>query len=106
MNRPSERPTTTSEFRPEGRFVRAPDTLWRELSGVTLVRMVDDPEVVELWGTGVLIWAALAEPVLADELASELAVLTGAPLDVVARDIREALADLVRRGVVTQLEVP
>jgi coenzyme PQQ synthesis protein D (PqqD) len=86
-------------------FVRAQESLWRQLAGVTLVRTVDNPEVVELWGTGLLLWAALVEPVTADELASDLAALVDAPLDVVARDVREALADLVRRGVVMQLEV-
>jgi hypothetical protein len=74
--------------------------LWRELAGVTLVRTVDLPEVIELWGTGVLLWAALVEPATADELAAELAALVGTPVDVVTDDVRHALADLVRRGVV------
>jgi hypothetical protein len=72
---------------------------------VTLIRTVDDSQIVELWDTGVLLWAALGEPITADELATDLAALVGAPLDVVARDVRTALADLVRRGVVTQLAV-
>src|SRR2546423_474414 len=96
---------TASDIDHGSRFVRAPESLWRELAGVTLVRTVDVPEIVELSGTGVLLWAALVEPISADELATDLAALVSAPLDVVARDVRIALADLVRRGVVTQLEV-
>jgi hypothetical protein len=96
---------TAPHFDHGSRFIRAPETLWRQLAGVTLVRTVADPDVVELWGTGVLLWAALVEPVTADELATDLAALVGAPLDVVAGDVRAALADLVGRGVVTQLEV-
>ena len=45
--------------------------LWRQLDGVVLVRTVADPEVVELFGTGVLLWVALVEPVTAGELAVE-----------------------------------
>lgn len=86
------------------RFVRAPESLWRELTGVTLVRTVDDPEVVELWGTGVFLWAALVEPVTANELALDLAAVVGAPVGLVARDVHEALTGLVQRGVVKQLE--
>ena len=80
--------------------------LWRQLEGVVLIRTVADPEVVELYGTGVLMWMALAEPVSAGELTAELAAVLEAPVDVMARDVRTALADLVQRGVVTQLGVP
>lgn len=93
-----------SDFGPEVRFVRAPESLWRELAGVTLVRTVDDPEVVELWGSGVLLWAALVEPVTADELASDLAAVAGAPVDLVVRDVHDALTDLLHRGVVKKFE--
>src|SRR5262245_22821723 len=95
---------TGPAFEDRPRFVRAPDALWRELAGVTLVRTVDLPDVVELWGTGVLLWAALVEPASADELGAELAAVTGAPVDVVTGDVREALADLWRRRVVVVAE--
>ena len=71
---------------------------------MTLVRTVDDPEVVELWGSGVLLWAALVEPVTADELASDLAAVAGAPVDLVVRDVHDALTDLLHRGVVKKFE--
>jgi hypothetical protein len=86
------------------RFVRAPESLWRDLPGVSLVRTVEDPEVVELWGSGVLVWAALVEPVTAIELAFDLAAVLGAPLDVVGRDVDTALTDLVHRGVAMRLD--
>ena len=89
----------------ESRFVRAREVLWRQLDGVVRVRTVADPEVVELSGTGVLLWVALVEPVTAVELATDLGAVVDAPVDVVARDVRIALADLVQRGVVTQLEM-
>ena len=82
------------------RFARAPDALWREMAGVTLIRTVDLPEVVELRGTGLLLWAALVEPATADELGADLAAVLDAPVDVVARDVRAALDELVRRRVV------
>ena len=72
---------------------------------MTLVRTVDVSEIAQLSGTGVLLWAALVEPITADELATDLAAVVGGPLDLVARDVRAALADLVRRGLVTQLGV-
>jgi hypothetical protein len=79
--------------------------LWRQVAGVILVRTVADPDIVELFGTGVLLWMALVEPVTASELATELAAVVGAPVDVVILDVRTSLADLVHRGLVTQLEV-
>ena len=97
---------TASDFDHESRFVRAPEVLWRQLAGVILIRTVADPEIVELFGTGVLLWVALVQPVTAAELATELAAVVGAPVDVVVRDIRTALADLMHRGLVTQIGVP
>jgi hypothetical protein len=97
---------TASDFDHDSRFVRAPEVLWRQLADVILVRTVADSEIVELCGTGVLLWVALVEPVTAGELATDVAAVVGAPVDVVARDVRTALADLVHRGLVTQLEVP
>ena len=96
---------TTSDSNQESRFVRAPEVLWRQLADAVLIRTVANPDVVELFGTGVLLWAALVEPVTVADLATELAAVVGAPLDVVAPDVRTALADLAGRGLVTQLEV-
>jgi len=86
----------------ESSFVRAPEVLWRQVAGVILIRTVAEPEIVELSGTGVLLWLALVEPITAGELATELAAVMGAPGDVVVGDVRTALADLVHRGFVTQ----
>jgi len=94
---------TTPDFDPDARFVRAPEVLWRQLADATLARTVANPEIVELRGTGVLLWMALVEPVTARALARELAAAVGAPADVVAHDVRAALADLVHRGLVTRL---
>lgn len=95
---------TASEFNDDGRFIRAQDSLWRQFADVTLVRTVGNPEVVELWGTGALLWTVLIEPVSVNELASDLASVVDAPLDVVTRDVHNALTELVRRGLVMQLE--
>jgi hypothetical protein len=94
---------TAADFDHKNRFVRVSEVLWRQVGGVILVRTVADPEVVELFGTGVLLWLALLEPITAGELGAELATLLGAPADVVARDVRTALADLVHRGLVKQV---
>jgi hypothetical protein len=75
------------------------------VAGVILVRTVADPEILELSGTATLLWIALAEPITADELATELATVVRASLECVAPDVHTALADLVHRGVVTQLKV-
>jgi hypothetical protein len=96
---------TASDSDCEGLFVRAPEVLWRQLVGVILIRTVADPEIIELFGTAVLLWLALAEPISAGELATELAAVVGAPVDLVARDVRTALTDLMQRGVVTRLEL-
>jgi hypothetical protein len=93
----------TTVFNPESRFVRAGGVLWRQVADVILVRTVADPEIVELKGAAALLWIALVEPVTADELASDLAAVAGAAVDVVARDVRIAVADLVHRGLVTVL---
>ncbi|MCA1842384.1 MAG: PqqD family protein [Actinobacteria bacterium] len=87
----------------ESRFVRNPAALWRQTAGVVLVRTVDDPEIVELSGTGVLLWLALSDPVTGGDLATELAAVVGAASDVVARDVARALTELARRGLVVQL---
>jgi hypothetical protein len=88
---------------PGTRFVRAPNLLWRQSAGVILARTVADAEIVEVSGTGLLLWLALLEPVSADDLTGELAAVLGVPDEVLARDVRTALADLVHRGLVTQL---
>jgi hypothetical protein len=75
------------------------------VADAVLVRTVADPEIVELNGSGVLLWTALIEPLTPGELARELSVVADAPFDVVARDVRTALTDLVRRGLVTKLGV-
>src|SRR5437660_567463 len=90
------------DFDRESRFVRAPEVLWRQVAGVVLLRTVAEAEIVELSGTGLLLWLGLVEPITAGELAAELAAVAGAPVDVVAGDVRRALTDLVRRGFVTQ----
>ena len=90
-------------FDPESRFVRNPGVLWRQVAGVILLRTVDGPQTVELFGTGVLLWLALAEPITAGELAAELAAVIGVPVEIVTPDVQAALADLAARGLVTQL---
>jgi hypothetical protein len=87
----------------ERRFVRAPDALWRQVGDVVLVRTVSHPEIVELFGTGVLLWLGLLQPTTAAALATELAAVVEVPVEVVTPDVVAALADLVRRGVVTSV---
>jgi hypothetical protein len=91
---------------PEALLVRSPEALWRQAGRVILVRTVSDPEIVELFDTGVLLWLALAEPINVSELALELAAVVGVPVEVVAPDVRAAAADLLRRGVVRQVQEP
>lgn len=98
---PSE---NAADLDPEALIVRSPDSLWRHAGRVILVRTVSDPEIVELFDTGVLIWLALAEPITASELALEMAAVVGVPVEVVAPDVRAAAVDLLRRGFVTQVQ--
>jgi hypothetical protein len=93
-----------SDLDPAALLVRSPEALWRQAGRVVLVRTVADPHVTELFDTGVLLWLALVEPITASELAVELAAVVGVPVEVVAPDVRAAVADLLRRGVVTQVE--
>lgn len=101
MGQATPSPDTACGFDPETRFVRGADVLWRRVAGVILVRTVDNPEVVELSGTGLLLWLALHEPVTARELAADLAAAVGGAVDVVAADVQAALVELARRGFVT-----
>ena len=94
----------SSGLDPDRRFVRAPDALWRQVGAVILVRTVSHPEIVELSGTGVLLWLGLLQPTTANELATEVGAAVEVPVEVVASDVLAALGDLVRRGVVTQFE--
>ncbi len=103
-NGPAATISTGADLDGESRFVRAPDVLWRQSADVVLIRTLSDPTVIELGGTGVLLWLALVEPVTARELAAELAEVLGAPADVVTADVHRALADLVHRGFVTRFE--
>lgn len=88
----------------ESRYVRAPGVLWRQSADVMLVRTVSDPDILELSGTGLLLWLALVEPATAAELAADLADAVGAPVSVVARDVRAALTGLEQRGLVARRE--
>jgi len=94
----------TADFGHEDRFVRAPSVLWRQLGRTVLLRTVTEPELVELSGSSVLLWLALARPASAGELASDLSAVVGAPVQVVARDLRPALTDLMQRGFVARLD--
>jgi hypothetical protein len=89
---------------PEALFVRSPEALWRQAGRVVLVRTVSEPHVVELFDTGVLLWLALVEPITARALAAELAAVVDVPVEIVAPDVQSAIADLLRRGVVTQVQ--
>jgi hypothetical protein len=51
----------------EDRFVRAPGVLWRRSADVVLARTVADPGIIELGGTGVLLWLALVEPLISSQ---------------------------------------
>ncbi len=92
------------EFGGESRFVRSPEVLWRQSADVLLVRTLSDSDVIELGGSAVLLWLALLEPATADQLIAELADVVGAPVNVVARDVRVALTALEQRGLVVRLE--
>jgi coenzyme PQQ synthesis protein D (PqqD) len=95
-----------ADLDPSALLVRSPEVLWRQAGRVVLARTVSDPEVVELFGTGVLLWLALVEPITVAELAVELAAAVDVPVEVVATDVRAAVADLLRRGLVTRVQGP
>lgn len=82
------------------RYVRAQDLLWRRTSGAILLLPADEGEVFQLLGTGIELWAILAEPVTLDQAARALASQFGASPEVVVADISGVLADLVVRGAV------
>lgn len=88
----------------DDRFVRASGVLWRQSADVVLARTISDPGIIEVGGTGVLLWLALVEPLTAEQLASELAEVTGAQIEIVAPDVRAALRELEQRNLVTCLE--
>ena len=102
MQGPAAPVESGSEY--ESRFIRVREVLWRNVAGSVLVRTVADSDIVELSGTAVLLWLALADALTVGELAAELAGVLDAPLEVVTDDVRSALEELVRRGLIARCD--
>ena len=81
------------------RVVSRGAVLWRRCGDEILIRRRGDNELVALAGTGVDLWLALDAPRRQVDLASDLAELYDAKLDVVAADVAAAVETLVSQGV-------
>ena len=84
---------------PDQRVARGP-VLWRRTGDQVLIRRRGDDDLVVLAGTGVALWAALAEPTTIEALIRRLAVEHDATPEVVGPDVEGAVARLVEQGVV------
>jgi hypothetical protein len=93
--------TVSSDPLPRGRLRRADGVLWREGEfGVIVVADAAEPYTLE--GTGRALWHALAAPVGADELATDLARAFGVDRGRIVADIAPVLAELTRIGVIIE----
>ena len=86
------------------RVARHPAALWRRTLAGTIVLGPghDEPKLLEPPGDA--IWAALADPVSPRDLVARLSSTFDAPADVVHDDVARFLADLIRLGVVIQVD--
>ena len=80
---------------------RAHDVVWRVTATDVVVFSRAARELLRLSGTGVALWDATATPVSWTQLVQQLALRFGVEADVVDRDLRPAVAELVRHGVIT-----
>ena len=81
------------------RYRRAPRAIWRA-SASFLVAAVPPSPPTRVAGSAASVWAALADAVTLDELASALAAATGAPLALVHADVAALVEGLLPLGLV------
>ena len=83
-------------------LVRTSATLWRTGPYGQVLLAPGDEQPQSLDDRAALVWAALAEPVTADELAEDLATVFAANPDAVAADLAPLLAGWVAGGAVVE----
>ena len=81
------------------RYCRAASALWRAVPGHLLLSDAHG-EVVDVTGSGALVWELLAAPMEASDLVVEVGRLYGEDASAVETPVRALLADLVARGFV------
>ncbi|MFM7271137.1 MAG: PqqD family protein [Actinomycetes bacterium] len=84
------------------RLVRSPATLWRTGPFGTVLLAPGDAEPQALDATAAVVWAALAEPASAIELARDLAVAFDADESIVAADLAPLLDAWLASGAVEE----
>ena len=88
-----------TETRPR-RYVRSPEAKLKQVGGSSAVYLKSERALHLLNPSARLVFDCLERPMSVAALASRLSELTGGELAVVERDLREALPELERRGIV------
>jgi hypothetical protein len=79
---------------------RTPAVLSERVAGETVLLDPETGRCVRLNGSGAVVWEALAEPAMVDELAAALAEAAGIDRDRAGADVRAFVAELRVRGLV------
>ena len=76
--------------------------LWRATVDRVLIRRRGDDDTIELAGSGVSLWLALAEPTTRIDLVERLAHGHGIDREIVESDIGPVVAELIARGALVE----
>jgi hypothetical protein len=83
------------------RLIRKPDLIASDMDGDLVMMSIDRGEYYGISGVGVRIWALLAAPTSAADIAATLAREFDVDVTTALRDSRAFLAGLLSRGLVT-----
>lgn len=90
----------------EPAFVRSPDVLSRSVAGEVLVTAPGREEVDRLSPSAVAVWSLLEEPRTLSAVVEHLMETFHAPRAKIAGDVEVLLANLVQRGLVSEVQHP
>jgi hypothetical protein len=84
---------------------RAAGAVWRATPNALVVAVPPAP-VVEVTGSGALVWECLAEPATVAELVGRLTAIVSAPAAQVVADVEDLVEELVTLGVLELVPRP
>jgi len=89
--------------RAEERFAVSADIAHREINDRLLLLLPGDSRLYAFNDAGRLVWQAVLRKRSATQIAATVAKTFGIPLARAERDVRELLADLLRRGAIRRI---
>ncbi|MBI4868133.1 MAG: PqqD family protein [Candidatus Wallbacteria bacterium] len=96
--------TTGASLAPESLLRRVPSALEAELDGELLIASVETGNYFGVSNCGRRIWELLATPLTLEELCEKLGAEYDADSALVRRDVLEFLSDLMRHGLLQELD--